>query len=178
MSPKKSKTIPRRIPADSLAPGASLGAVAARLAFGAPVAAPSPKVRRQLLARVRESVRTPPVGWRFESVSASEGWRMAGFPGVRVKTLSVDEGRDVVTLLLEMAPGSRIPDHLHDDGADEGFVISGDVVTGGRLMRAGDYYYAGAGTPHTNTVSTGGCTALVSLTARAWKKWREFTVAR
>ena len=178
MSPKKSKTIPRRIPADSLAPGAPLGAVVARLALGASVAAPSPKVRRQLLARARDSVQTAPEGWRFESAQSEEGWRMAGFPGVRVKTLSVDEGRDVVTLLLKMAPGSRIPDHLHDDGADEGIVISGDVVTGGRLMRAGDYYYAGAGTLHTNTVSPGGCTALVSLTNRAWKKWREFTVAR
>lgn len=178
MSPKKSKTVPRRLPADSLAPDTPLGAVAARLALGAPVAAaPSPRVRAQLLARARESVRTTPAGWRFESMQASEGWRTAGFPGVRAKTLSVDEARDVVLLLLEIAPGARIPDHLHDDGADEGLVISGDVVTGGRLMKAGDYYYAGEGTPHTNTVSPSGCTALVSLTARAWKKWRALTVA-
>ena len=173
MSPNKPQTVPRRIPAESLAPDAPLGAVAARLALGAPVAAaPSPRVRRLLLARVRAAVQTPPAGWRFESVAAGEGWRSAGFPGVRAKTLSVDEARDVVMLLLEIAPGARIPDHLHDDGADEGLVISGDVVTGGRLMRAGDYYYAGAGTPHTKTVSPSGCTALVSLTNRAWKKWR------
>jgi anti-sigma factor ChrR (cupin superfamily) len=178
MSPKKSKPLPRRIAADTLEPSAPLGAVAARIALGAPVAAaPSPRVRAQLLARVRASLRTPPAGWRFESVAAGEGWRSAGFPGVRAKTLSVDEARDVVMLLLEIAPGARIPDHLHDDGADEGLVISGDVVTGGRLMRAGDYYHAGAGTPHTNTVSTGGCTALVSLTNRAWKKWRSFAEA-
>jgi len=76
-------------------------------------------------------------------------------------------------LLIEMAAGARFPDHLHDNGGDEGIVISGDVMTAGRLMRAGDYYFAEEGTAHTDSISPSGCTALVSLTARSWKKWRE-----
>ena len=148
------------------------------LAFAAPVTEHPPlRIKEQLLARIRaakatEANVTPP-GWRFESANADAGWRGGVFHGVRFKTLSVDEHRDVVVLLIEMAAGARFPDHMHDMGADEGIVISGDVITGGRLMRAGDYYHAAAGTAHVDTISPTGCTALVSLTARAWKKWRE-----
>lgn len=156
----------------------ALSEAEATLALGAPpTAAPSPRVKEQLLARIRagratEAKVTPP-GWRFDSARDAEGWREGAFPGLRFKTLSVDENRDVVMLLVEMAAGARFPDHLHDAGGDEGIVISGDVITGGRLMQAGDYYFAAEGTAHTDTVSPSGCTALVSLTARAWKKWRE-----
>src|ERR1043166_1823842 len=115
--------------------------------------------------------KTPPR--QPSSARAEEGWRGGVFPGVRFKTLSVDESRDVVVLLIEIAPGARFPDHLHDAGGDEGIVISGDVITGGRMMRAGDYYFAEEGTAHTDTISPSGCVALVTLTARAWKKWRE-----
>ena len=39
--------------------------------------------------------------------------------------------------------------------------------------RADDYYYAAAGTAPMDTVSPHGRAARVSLTATAWKKWRE-----
>jgi anti-sigma factor ChrR (cupin superfamily) len=152
----------------------------AALAWAAPVAAaPSAKVKTQLLARIRATQAAAPTagaavlaGWRFESVGAQEGWREA-FPGVRIKTLSVDEGRDVVMLLLAMTPGARFPDHVHDEGGDEGVVISGDVVMDGRTMGAGDYYHAAEGTHHLNITSPSGCTALLSMRASVWRKWRE-----
>jgi len=167
--------------ADLLAPHARLGEVAARLALAAPDApAPAPRVREQLLARARAArlpMLLPPLpvapGWRFELANAADGWRPATFPGVRFKTLSADAARDVVMLLIELAPGAHFPDHAHDAGPDEGIVISGEVTTGGLLLRAGDYYHAAAGTSHTDIVSPGGCRALVTLTARAWKRWRE-----
>lgn len=181
MSAKKTKSAvrPARKKTDALALGDPLGETAARLALLAkPVAAPSSLVKAQLLDRIRQpqakaGTTNAPAGWYFESAAAAEGWRGGRFPGVRFKTLSVDEVRDVVMVLVDMAPGSRFPDHPHDLGGDEGIVISGDVINAGQLMRAGDYYRADEGTIHTNTVSPSGCLALVSLTARAWKKWRE-----
>lgn len=162
---------------ETLSAEGPLAAHAALLAHAAPVAAaPSPRVKENLLARIRAqraTEATPPIGWRFDSVATAEGWRSGAVPGVRFKTLSVDAARDVVMLLIEIAPGARFPDHLHDAGGDEGIVLSGDVITGGRLMRAGDYYHAAEGTAHVDTVSPSGCTALVSLTARAWEKWRQ-----
>jgi quercetin dioxygenase-like cupin family protein len=179
MSAKRKKSGPQpRTGGRVSAPETRLTEAEAMLAFAAPVAAsPSPRVKEQLMAQIRRTSAggpaVAPSGWRFESASAEAGWRGGAIPGVRFKTLSVDERRDVVVVLIEMAAGARFPDHMHDAGGDEGIVISGDVITAGRLMRAGDYYIAEEGTAHVGTVSPSGCTALVSLTARAWKKWRE-----
>ncbi len=160
---------------EPLSPGAPLSETAARLAHAAPAAAPTPAVKANLLARIRAS-QTPAVapvapGWRFESVGEAAGWVALPFPGVRVKQLSADPKRDVLQLIFEIAPGARFPDHVHTFG-DEGIVLSGDVVTGGRLLRAGDYYFAGPGTKHTDIVSPNGCTALVSMPLTAWNRWR------
>ncbi len=177
MSGKKPSRPARRTAADPLlTPSAQLTEAAALLAFAAPPVAPPPQVKANLLARIRAQrgegpASTTPAGWHFESADVAEGWRATVFPGVRFKTLSVDESRDVAMVLVEMAPGSRFPDHQHDQGGDEGIVISGDVINAGRLMRAGDYYRAEEGTAHTGTMSPTGCVALISLTARAWRTW-------
>lgn len=174
----KTKKSPPRPALESLAPDAPLSATTAKLALAAPVAVPSPRVKATLLARIRgarvaERDGAPPAGWRFESAHAAAGWRATRLPGVRLKTLSVDERRDVVQVLIEMAPGASFPDHVHAAGAEEGLVLSGDIVTGGRLMRAGDYYFAAEGSAQGATVSPSGCTGLLTLTARAWQQWRE-----
>src|SRR4051812_26020384 len=178
---RKSSGRPRA--ADSLAPDAPLSEVASRLALAAPLApAPSPRVKETLLARIRalqqREKNAPPAGWRFDSVESAEGWCKNVFPGVSFKTLSVDERRDSVMVLIKMGPGARFPDHDHADGADEGIVLSGDVITGGRMLRAGDYYHAAAGSTHVDTVSPSGCTALVTLTNGAWMQWRQLAAAR
>ena len=174
---------PTPTPAEWSGGADALSEAAAALAWAAPVeAAPSPQVRARLLARVRADKATAspaPVrpGWRFASAQTAEGWRET-FPGVRFKTLSVDDERDVVMLLVEMKPGARFPDHPHDDAGDEGLVISGDLVMDGHMMRAGDYYHADRGTDHVNIVSPSGCTAMLSLRASVWRKWRQTMVAR
>ncbi len=166
-----------------------LSEMEALLALGVPADTPSERVKAALMARVRAAkaatktvgttATVPPVpaGWRFDSTRAEEGWRQT-FPGVRFKTLSVDDQRDVVMLLVEMAPGARFPDHPHDTSADEGVVISGDVVMDGRLMLPGDYYYAAQGTNHINITSPSGCTALLTLRASAWRDWRTKLTAK
>lgn len=142
------------------------------------VAQPSPRVKELLLARVRadkaREKNQAPEGWRFDSLHEAAGWLVGPFPGLRFKTLSLDDAGDVALVLVEMKPGSRFPDHLHELGGDEGILISGDVITGGRLLKAGDYYYAAEGTMHVDTVSPSGCTALIRCTARAWNLWRQF----
>lgn len=176
--PKKSS--PRLNAPEPLAPDATLSESVAGLAHAAPAAIPSPAVKSQLLARIRASQvpahGTPDAavagpGWRFESVHEAAGWITLPFPGIRVKQLSADTQRDVLQLLIEIAPGARFPDHDHTVG-DEGIVLSGDVLTGGRLLRAGDYYHAGPGTKHTDIVSPSGCTALVTMPVTAWNRWR------
>lgn len=154
--------------------GLALLALAAPLAPSAPV-----RVKARLLARIRPKRQKAPVpaGGRFESVRASEGWRET-LPGVRCKTLSVDDKRAVVMLLVEMAPSARFPDHPHDRSADEGVVISGEVNRAGCLMWPGDGYHAEIGTEQINVTSPSGCTALLSLRATAWRQSQVSLIAR
>ncbi len=181
MSLKKSQSKPRAAKPGTLEPGAALSDHHARIAWAAPAApVPSPAVKARLMARIRAAqtpahgtpeAAPPAEGWRFESAHDAAGWFPLPVPGVRMKQLSVDPARDVMQMLVEIAPGARFPDHDHIVG-DEGIVISGDVFSGGRLLRAGDYYHAGAGTKHRDIVSPSGCVAMVSFTVKAWKIWK------
>ncbi len=181
MSTKKNVSKSRPVKTPGQEPVSAFDEMAERLALAAPVApAPAESVKARLLARVRAAqtaahgepaVAAAAAGWRFESVRDAAGWFALPVPGVRMKQLSVDADRDVIQMLVEIAPGARFPDHDHTSG-DEGIVISGDVLSGGRLLRAGDYYHAGPGTKHTEIVSPSGCTALVSFSVTGWKRWK------
>ncbi len=183
-TPNKSKTKP--VHPAALEPDTALTDAAASLAFAAPATAgPSAAVKARLMARVRAAqtpahgtaeVAAPAAGWRFESVHDTAGWFALPVPGVRMKQLSADPARDVMQMLVEIAPGARFPDHDHIVG-DEGIVLSGDVFSGGRLLRAGDFYQAGAGTKHTDIVSPNGCVALVSFSVKGWKVWKKEMLA-
>lgn len=163
---------PRPSPSDA-AP--ELPPTAALLALAAPARRPATRVKQQLLARIaaeRAAAKEAAApAWRFDSVRRREGWLAMPFPGVSMKELSVDEARNTALVLIEMAPGSRFPDHEHEL-SDEGMVLSGDVTTGGRRLRAGDYYFGPAGAKHEDIATVKGCTALVHLGASVWQRLR------
>lgn len=147
----------------------------ALLALVAPSRAkPAARIKQALLARIRTEgkiVPAAPAGWRFESAKSPEGW-LAAMPGIRFKPLSVDSVRDVALVLVELAPGAQFPDHPHEGCAEEFLILSGDILSGGRTLTAGDYYYAAENTEHTNVVSPSGCTALLSIRAKVWEQFR------
>ena len=80
------------------------------------------------------------------------------FPGVELKVLQ-DDGV-FMTCLARMAPGGVLPAH-HHDRAEECWVVSGSVQSGGQLLHAGDYQLAAAGTMHSDVTTTTGCTVLL-----------------
>ena len=148
------------------------------LALAAPaVRAPSPAVKTALLARVRAAKAAVPAGWRFANLAAADsGWVNLPLPGVRLRELTVDATRDTALLFVEMAPGSVFPDHDHTV-TERGLVLSGDLSMDGRLLGAGDFYEAAAGTRHERVASPSGCTGLLWVGAEAWRRWRAQAVA-
>jgi anti-sigma factor ChrR (cupin superfamily) len=90
-------------------------------------------------------------------------WRPTGLPGVRSKTLFADRASNRRTLLLNMAPGSRIPDHDHG-GIEEVVVLEGDLSIGENKLKAGDYFRAQPGCRHGAPITEHGCIALVFST--------------
>lgn len=98
----------------------------------------------------------------LRSISADEGvWEPIGIPGIEVKRLAVDAPRRVVSMLVRMAAGSSYPGHRHA-GDEECYVVSGDISVGDRILRAGDYQLAAAGSVHGVQSTKNGCTLFIS----------------
>ena len=140
---------------------AAFRAVTNDLARAAPPQLPPAALRTRVLERIAEqsTPTRPPVieraGVRFVR-SAQLVWETAAAPAVEVKTLSIDHARGYVTKLVRMAPGASLYPHRHAD-VEESYVLDGDLLVSGVLMRSGDYCRAEAGSIHTGVTTRSGC---------------------
>jgi anti-sigma factor ChrR (cupin superfamily) len=141
---------------------------------------PSPEVRGRILERIRrtpqmappvrspnpepasaapDSQRPPPTGFSF--VTGDDGWVKTQVSGLEFRVLSINPKEGYRVMLGRLAPGTRLPHHVHSRGAEGLFVVSGDLYTSGRLLQAGDYVHAESGTDHPEVYSPNGCIALL-----------------
>jgi len=98
---------------------------------------------------------------KLHIVRAGEGaFEPTAAQGVSVKPLSVDPERRYVTMLVRMEPGTSYPRHLHA-GAEECYVLQGDIKVGDAVLRAGDYQRAEGGSEHGVQSTEGGCLLLI-----------------
>ena len=81
-------------------------------------------------------------------------------PGILAKILYMDAARQRVSVLVRMEPGSRYDNHHHTQ-TEELLVLEGSCYCGGRLLRAGDYHRAEAGSIHLDTHTDEGSLMLV-----------------
>lgn len=88
----------------------------------------------------------PPLASRFVDVAALP-WEKSVYPGIETKTLVVDRASGVLTMLLKMAPGAKLPDHEHVL-IEQTFVLQGSLVCGEGACGAGDFVWRPAGSRH------------------------------
>lgn len=157
----------------------SLDEVARDLAFSAPPAAPSSRVRERLHESLAAGSNSK-VGSHPQPSSASEGMLLqepgllisrssdmsweAVAPGILRKLLFEDSKRRYNTSLLRVEAGTRYPSHRHAD-VEEILVLEGDLHIHGVVMRAGDYCRAEPDSIHQETFTEGGC-VLLQLTSQ------------
>lgn len=131
------------------------------LAFLAPEVSP----RRNLLSRLTGA--QPWKSWPDQRpaastfVAASDVWEKTAYPGVLARRLFVDRENDRVTMLVRMNAGSEYPGHSHG-GAEECFVVSGDLVVGELHMRGGDFQRSELGSDHPVQRTEQGCLLLIT----------------
>jgi len=89
----------------------------------------------------------PPQASRFVDVPSLPWADSALHPGVRTKTLLLDRRSGLLTLLLQMAPGARLPDHEHVL-IEQTYVLEGSLVCGEGVCRAGEFVWRPAGSRH------------------------------
>ncbi len=129
-----------------------------------PPVAPSAGLKDRIMARI-----SPVVPESEKSVTQfifeDEGeWQTLPGGKIRLKTLSDLPESGHAMILLEAAPGGVFVPHFHE-GAEEIFLISGDLTTNGRVLGPGDYLRHAAGTHHPKAISEHGCRAIL-VTAR------------
>jgi anti-sigma factor ChrR (cupin superfamily) len=125
-------------------------------------AAPSfemPAASRERLMTSIDSASLPSLGFRVVR-NDEEGWQETDVPGFRIKPLSIAPDMGYQTLLIEFAPGTYYPGHLHDS-TEQVLLLSGTLQTEGRLLGPGDFIHADAGTQHQMLYSREGCRALL-----------------
>lgn len=124
-------------------------------------ALPAPEVKTRLLATL-VAPRVPD-GFTFR-FAADGDWLSHPVPGIRMQVLSVNREAGYAMLLLDAAPGARFPAH-HHTGAEECFVLSGDVNTCNRRMHAGDFLHADADTDHRELWTDEGARVILVVSA-------------
>ena len=88
----------------------------------------------------------PPLASRFVDV-AGLPWEETRFPGVRQKVLLADRETGVVTALIYMAPGAKLPDHEHVL-IEQTYVLEGSLMCGEGECKAGEFVWRPAGSRH------------------------------
>lgn len=88
----------------------------------------------------------PPMASRFVDV-ASLPWQKTIYEGVEAKTLLIERSSGLLTVLLKMAPGAKLPDHEHVL-IEQTWVLEGSLECGEGVCRAGQFVWRPAGSRH------------------------------
>ena len=94
-------------------------------------------------------------------------WEPTRFPGIEIKTLLKDTETGLLTTLVKMAPGARLPDHEHVD-IEQTWILEGSLADHEGEVTAGNYVWRPAGSRHEAVVpGTGGCSSPSSASPTA-----------
>jgi quercetin dioxygenase-like cupin family protein len=85
--------------------------------------------------------------------------------GVMATLVNVDGTKGLVTTIIHIAAGARIPAHYHNDGAEAHFVLEGDFINAGISHGPGAFVTHPMGVVHGPHSSKGGCKILTLQTA-------------
>lgn len=83
-------------------------------------------------------------------------WLQGPTPGVEVQILLKNK-----TMMVRMAPGSRIPAHHHHSD-EQCLVLEGSLRAGAVTAHAGDFIHMPSGSDHADLESPSGCLFLIA----------------
>ena len=84
----------------------------------------------------------------------------------KIQILNEDTEKGVVTTIVHLPPGSRIPAHKHSKGAEMHYVLEGDLVENGQALAPGAFITHPAGQVHGPHESKNGAKV---LTVQLWQ---------
>jgi anti-sigma factor ChrR (cupin superfamily) len=137
------------------------------LGLAAPEAEPPARVRSRLLSLVAEedghngakTSQNSPLQM-LTTLRADEGEWFEAAKGISIKHLFTDPQNGMVTTLIRMKPGTRIPLH-HHRGIEQCYVIEGDFHAANQELGPGDFHCAQAGSVHEPVYTVAGALVLI-----------------
>ncbi|MDB5375174.1 MAG: hypothetical protein JWP04_3816 [Belnapia sp.] len=84
----------------------------------------------------------------------------------QIQILNEDTAKGVVTSIIHLPPGSRIPAHVHRAGSEMHYILDGDLIDGGVEFGPGAFLTHPAGTVHGPHESRNGARV---LTVQQWQ---------
>jgi anti-sigma factor ChrR (cupin superfamily) len=140
-----------------------------RVVVAGPAVSPPAGLKEKVMSRlgtqatqVSRGSAAAEAGLRFLAGSDA-GWKPLPVAGAFIKLLSLQPDRGYAVLLGKLNPGVRYPAHTNA-GPEDFYILTGDLHVGERVLRAGDFHHADAGSQHTENYSVEGCTLLAVLT--------------
>ena len=89
----------------------------------------------------------PPLASRFVKVAEMAWEKSAIYPGIETKTLLVDPASVLLSILLQLQPGAKIPDHEHVL-IEQTYVLAGALACGEGACESGEFVWRPAGSRH------------------------------
>ena len=83
-------------------------------------------------------------------------------PGIKMKVLMHDKETDLLTTLVKLAPGCRIPDHVHED-VEMTWVLEGTFEDHEGVCTAGNFVVRPKGSRHSPVAPNGALTLVFFL---------------
>lgn len=133
---------------------------------------PSHAIKGKIFERVREIERHRKTQvwkqWKptlnspglFTLRSTEGAWEETDIQGISIKNLFSDPDKNTITMLVRMAAGTAYPQHRHG-GAEECYVLEGDLHVGDSVLRSGDYQRAELDSIHVEQWTENGCLLLI-----------------
>jgi len=94
-----------------------------------------------------DAANLPALASRYVDV-AELPWQPMRWPGVEMKILLEDKATGLLTALVRMQPGARLPLHEHTD-IEQTYVLEGSLADDEGEVLAGDYVWRPKGNRHT-----------------------------
>lgn len=122
----------------------------------------SSKIKEKLFEKInsQNKTRKNKSGFNFIFADSSEWIKHPQINGIEVKTLAANEDKGYLMILIKAAAGAEYPSH-HHNGAEECYVIEGDLYVEGKYLGPGDFHHAEGGSDHEPLRTKNGCTLLL-----------------
>jgi anti-sigma factor ChrR (cupin superfamily) len=125
---------------------------------------PPTSLWERLAQRVAAETGAEPLLPEPQERSAEPEWNEVA-PGISCQLLATDSGRDIVSMLVRLAPGTDYPPHSHA-GVEELHLLDGELWIDDRKLYPGDYNRAEPGTADKRVWSETGCTCVLITSTR------------